>query len=231
MANFRILTRKQGNQRFILAQGHARKPPDAAIGRAGKAKARARDRGVMRPRIVFKRVKQPRQFGEQSLIRVLKLTTPMKRIGQELAFAVEIDTSQNRVSATLECGEVRRDPIRRHLAVGVRGQDHATRVASFHQPSLGNVHSRAPRIAGVGGRRRQSRFNHADVERQISAKLSSQARTLISAIVGENDDADERRRNRPSGPIALMSKRPQAGRQALFFIFDRYGDDKAWPDG
>jgi hypothetical protein len=190
MANFRILTQKQGNQRFILAQGHARKPPDAAIGRAGNAKARARDRGMMGPRIVFKRVKQPRQFGEQSLIRVLKLTTPMKRIGQKLAFTVEIDTSENRVSASLECGEVRVDPIRRHLAVGVGGQDHATCIAYFHKPSLGNVHSRAPRIAGVRGRRRQSRFNDSDVKRQISGKLSSEARTLISAIVGEYDDAD-----------------------------------------
>jgi hypothetical protein len=68
IANSRILQRKQGNQRFVLAQSDARKAPDAAIGRAGYAKARARDCGVMRPRIVFKRVEPPGQFDEQSLI-------------------------------------------------------------------------------------------------------------------------------------------------------------------
>ena len=76
---------------------------------------------------MLKGVEQPGQFGEQSLVRVLKLAAPMKRLGQELAFAVEIDASENRLSASLEGGQVLRDPIRRHLAVGVGGQDHAVR--------------------------------------------------------------------------------------------------------
>jgi hypothetical protein len=75
----------------------------------------------MRPRIVFNGVEQPGQFGEQSLVCVLKLTSPMKRLRQEFAFAVEIDAPENRLSASLEGGEVLRDPIRRHLAVSVGG--------------------------------------------------------------------------------------------------------------
>ena len=69
-------------------------------------------------------------------------------------------------------------------------------LASFHKPSLGNVHRRATGGASVRGRRRQSSFNDADVERQAFAKLSSEARTLIGAIVGEYDNADQRWRNR-----------------------------------
>src|ERR1700674_4998682 len=104
ISNPRILARKQGNQRFVLAQGDARHPPNAAIGRATYAKARTRYRGVMRPRVVFKGVEPPEQFGEQPLIRILKLAAPMKGVGQELAFPIEIDASENRLSASLEGG-------------------------------------------------------------------------------------------------------------------------------
>jgi hypothetical protein len=31
--------------------------------------------------------------------------------------------------------------------------------------------------------------------------------------------------------VALLSKSAQAGRQALFFISDGYGDNEAWSDG
>jgi hypothetical protein len=31
--------------------------------------------------------------------------------------------------------------------------------------------------------------------------------------------------------VALLSKGAQAGRQALFFISDGYGDNEAWSDG
>jgi hypothetical protein len=179
---------------------------------------------------VFKGVEQPRQFGEQGLVRVLKRAAPMKRVGQELAFAVEIDRSENRVGASLEGGEVCREPIEGDLAVGVGGQDHAILVSSFDQPSLGNVHSLAPRIASVRGPRRQSRFNDADIERQTAGKLSGEASTLVLAIVGEYDNADERWRNRPPRPIALVRKGAQAGRQAFFFISDRYGDNETGSD-
>ena len=81
------------------------------------------------------------------------------------------------------------------------------------------------------GRRRQSSFDNADVERQTSAKLSSEARAPIGAIVGEYDNADQRRRNRSPEPVALLSKSAQASRQALFFILDRYGDNEARSDG
>ena len=81
ISDSRILPRKQGNQRLVLAQRDARKTPGAAIGCAGYAKACARDCGVVRPRIVLKGVEQPGQFGEQSLVRVLKLSTPMQRVG------------------------------------------------------------------------------------------------------------------------------------------------------
>lgn len=111
IANSCILTRKQTNQRLVLAQGDARQTPNAAIGRAGYAKARARDRGVVGPRIVLERVKQPREFGEQSFVSVLKLAAPMKRVGQEVAFAIEIDASENRLGASLKGGEILGDPF------------------------------------------------------------------------------------------------------------------------
>jgi hypothetical protein len=44
-------------------------------------------------------------------------------------------------------------------------------------------------------------------------------------------DAQELRRGRPSKSIELMSKSAQANRQTLFFILDRYNDNKAWPEG
>jgi len=96
----------------------------------------------------------------------------------------------------LECGHVLRDPIRPHLAIGVGCQDHAVPLASFDKPRLGKIHRRATSVASVRGRRRQSRFNDAEVERQTLAEPSSEARTLISAIVGEYDNADQRWRNR-----------------------------------
>ena len=157
-----ILARKQGNQRFVLPEGHAGKSPDAAIGRASYSKARAGDRGVVGPRIVLKGVKQPRQFGEQSLIRVLKLAALMKGCGQKLAFFVEIDASENRLSAGLECGQVLGDPIRPHLAIGVGCQDHAVPLASFDKPGLGKIHRRTASVASVRRRRRQSGFDNTN---------------------------------------------------------------------
>jgi hypothetical protein len=81
VANSRIVAREQGDQRFVLAQWDARKAPDAAIGCAGDAKTCAGDCRVVRPRIVLERIEQPRQFGKQSLIRILQLATPMKSFG------------------------------------------------------------------------------------------------------------------------------------------------------
>jgi hypothetical protein len=60
----------------------------------------APDGGVMRPWIVCKRVERPGQFREQALVPVLTFAATMKRVGQELAFAVEIDASENRLSAS-----------------------------------------------------------------------------------------------------------------------------------
>jgi hypothetical protein len=83
----------------------------------------------------------------------------------------------------------------------------------------------------VRGRRRQSSFNDADVERQTSAELSSKARTLIGAIVGEDGNTYKRRRNWAPETVALLGKGAQTCRQALFFISDWYGDNEAWSDG
>jgi hypothetical protein len=100
---------------------------------------------------VLKGIKQPRQLREQSLIGVLKIAAPMKRLWQELAFAVKLDTSEDRLSPSLEGGKVLRDPIRRHLAVGVGGQDHAVSLATFLKPVLGKVHHRATSCPSMGG--------------------------------------------------------------------------------
>jgi hypothetical protein len=112
---------------------------------------------------VFKGVEQPRQFREQTLIRVLKLTTPMKSLRQELAFAIEIDAAENSLSASREGVQVLRNPARRDLAIGVGGQDHAVGLSSFHEPSLSNVHCPATSVSRVGRCRRQLGFDDADV--------------------------------------------------------------------
>jgi hypothetical protein len=117
------------------------------------------------------------------------------------------------------------------LAVGVGGQDDAVLLACFHQPILGKIHRRATGGAGVCGGRRQSSFDDADVKRQTCAELSGEARTPIGAIVGEYDNANERRRNCPPQPVALPGKSAQAGRQALFLIPDGYGDNESWSSG
>src|ERR1700677_218008 len=103
MANSRVVAGKQGDQRFVLAEGDARQTPYATIGCASDAQTCARDCSVVWPRIVLKRIEQPRQFGEQALVRVLKGASPMQRLGQKLAFAVEVDASENCLSASLEC--------------------------------------------------------------------------------------------------------------------------------
>ena len=77
---------------------------------------------------------------------------------------------------------------------------------------------------------RKPSFNDADVKRQTSAKLSSEARALIGAIVREYDDADQPRRNRAPQPVALMSQGAQASRKPLLFIADGNGHYKARPD-
>ena len=230
IADSRILARKQGDQRLILAQGHTGQAPDPAIGVTGYSEGRAGDRGVMRPRIVLKGVEQPRQFGEQALIGVLEGAAPMKRVGQELAVAIKRDTSENRLSAGIERREVRRDPIWRHLAVGVGRQDHAILVSAFHKPSLGKVHRRAAGGASMRGFGRKPSFNDADVKRPAFRQSSGDARALIGAIVREYDDADQPRRNRAPQPVALMSKGAQASRKPLLFIADGNGHYKARPD-
>ena len=98
-------------------------------------------------------VEQPGQFGEQSLVRVLKSSAAMERLRQVFPLAVEIDAPENRVSAGLDRGEVLRDPIRRHLAIRVGGQDHAAPFAFFLQPRLRDIHRRTTGVASVRGRR------------------------------------------------------------------------------
>jgi hypothetical protein len=80
----------------------------------------------------------------------------------------------------------------------------------------------------VRDRRRQSSFDNADVERQTSAEFPGEACTPIAAIVGEYDNANERRRNRLAQPVALPGKGAQRGWKALFFIPDGYGDNETW---
>ena len=231
MANSRIVVVKQRDQSLVLAQRHPGQPPHATIGRARDAKTCARDCRVVGPRIVLERIEQPGQFIEQSLVGVLQLTPPVEGLGERSAFFIEIDASENGLSAGREGGEVFRDPIRRDLAVGVGGQDHAVAFARFHKPRLGKVHHRATGVARVCGGRRQSIFDDADVERQTCAELSGEARTAIGAIVGEYDNANKRRRNRVPQPVALPGKSAQAGRQSLFFIPDGYGDNETRSSG
>ncbi len=133
--------------------------------------------------------------------------------------------------ASLEGGKVFRDPIRRYLAVSVGSQDDAVPPSSFHKPSFGKVHRRASGGPGVRDRRRQSSFDDADVQRQTSTEPSGEARAPIGPIVGEYDNADQRRRNRSPRPIALSCESAQAGREALLFVFDGYCDNKAWSGG
>jgi hypothetical protein len=54
----------------------------------------------------------------------------MKSVWQKLTFSVEIDPSENRLSASLEGGEVLCDPIWRDLAVGVGSQGQARSIAA-----------------------------------------------------------------------------------------------------
>jgi hypothetical protein len=83
----------------------------------------------------------------------------------------------------------------------------------------------------VRDRRRQSSFDDADVQRQTSTEPSGEARAPIGAIVGEYDNADQRRRNRSPRPVALSRESAQAGREALLFVFDGYCDNKALSGG
>ena len=69
-------------------------------------------------------------------------------------------------------------------------------------------------------------FDDADISEDVRRAFERGLR-LIGAIVGEQDNANQRRRNRLPQPIALLSKRPQARWQALLFISDRYRDNKA----
>jgi hypothetical protein len=154
----------------------------------------------------------------------------MNRFRQELAAAIKRDTSENRLSAGLECSKVRRDPIRRDLAVGVGGQDHAGPFFAFHKPGLGKVHRHAAGGASVRGLRRKSSFDDTDVKRLALSQSSNDARALIGAIVGEYDDADQPWRNRAPQPVALLSKGAQASRKPLLFIADGNGHYKARPD-
>jgi hypothetical protein len=68
---------------------------------------------------------------------------------QKLCFIAEINAAKNRFSASFKGGKIARDPIRRHLAVGVGSQDNAVFIPFFHQPSLSNIHRRATSVAGV----------------------------------------------------------------------------------
>ena len=198
IANSRILTRKQSNQRLVLAQGDARKTPNAAIGRAGYAKARAGDRGVMRPRIVLEGVEQPGQFGKQSLVRVLKLAAPMKRLGQELAFARRdrcVREPRQRQPRTR-----RGSPRSNSAPPGCRRRWSGSRRPSRLLPQAKPRRDPSPRDERCQ-RARSPEAIEASTTRmssdQHSPRLSSEARTLIGAIVGEYDNADQRWRNRP----------------------------------
>ena len=169
----------------------------------------------MRPRIVFKGIDQGRQFGKQFLIRVFERAALMKSVGQELAFLVELDASEDGVRPGLKCAEVRGDPIWGRLAVGIGSQDHAVPFASFGEPSLGHVHRRATSRASVRDCWRQSRFNHADGEREAPPKPSGEVGALIGAIVGEDGDADEGWRNQRPRAVALPRRaRKQAGKRS-----------------
>jgi hypothetical protein len=139
--------------------------------------------------------------------------------------------SENRLGVGLERREVRCDPIRRHLAVGVGGQDHAVPVTAFHQPGFAKVHRRATGGAGMCGLGRQSRLGDTDLERPAFRQGTSDARALIGAIVGEDDDADLRWRNRSAQPVALLSEGAQASWKPLLFIADGNGDDNTGLDG
>jgi hypothetical protein len=50
---------------------------------------------------------------------------------------------------------------------------------------------------------------------------------MIGAVIGEYDNIDQGWRNRSPRLVALLGEGAQAGRQALFFISDRYGDNEA----
>jgi hypothetical protein len=107
----------------------------------------------MRPWIVSQGIEQPTKFDKQPLVRVVESSAPMKRLRQVFPFLVQTDAPENRVSAAFEGCQVLGDPIRRHLAVRIGGQDHAAALAAFLKPGLGDIHRRTTGVARVRRRR------------------------------------------------------------------------------
>lgn len=79
----------------------------------------------------------------------------MKRWRQIFTLAIEIDAPQNRLSTSLESGQILSDPIRPHLAIRVGSQDHASALTSFKKPCLGDIHRATSGGACVRYRRGQ----------------------------------------------------------------------------
>src|SRR5277367_1579284 len=139
----------------------------------------------MRPRIVVERIEQSRKFGEQRLVGALQLSAPMQRWGQQVAFFIEGDVSQNRVRSRVDRGEIGRDPVRGYSTVRVGCQDDAVAYALLAEPSLRDIHCAAPRAARVSLGRRQGRLDDAEWEGEFSSERSREVRAPVTAIVGE----------------------------------------------
>jgi hypothetical protein len=227
------MAQKLCDERFVLAQGDAGKPPNSKIHRAGHGEARARDRCVMRPWVVFKRIEQRRKFREQCFIHALATPPQVKRFRQIVALFIERETSENRVGAGVDRGQIIGNPASGDLAVCIGGKDKAVISPAFRQPRFGEIHRRASGIPGIGNFGGQNDFDDVKRERQALGHRPRNRRALIRAIIGEEDNAEVIPGESATGDILLGGESREACWQSLLFVSDRYcnraSNRRRWP--
>ena len=157
------------------------------------------------------------ELGEEVAVGVLPLPAPVQGGRQQRPLRrIEFDPARDRVGAPVQGGPVACDPVRRHPAVGIGGEDHA----GLAQPVGGPVHGLAPgparMRAGIGHMADAHRHRHPGHE------IGDDRLRGIGAVVEEQHHAEA-----AGGNAGLGVDGAQAGPDAFGLVAHGNRDDRA----
>ena len=181
---------------------------------------------MARPRVVNVRVEATLQFTKKRLVAAFQGTAPPQRRRQHSFLGrIETQAADDRIDPGVDDAKNVRDPARRNTRVGIRRHQDAVPQAKRGQAAGGFRHDEPPRPAGICVVRPEFDIVHVEVEWQRRGQRAGGFGRRIIRIVDEEQHLERPARERRPVARRLRAERLKTGRDTLFLVAGRDGDD------
>lgn len=118
------------------------------------------------------------------------------------------------------------DPVRSDAGIGVRGGDQGIGFAERFKSGSGEIHEDFPGGSDIHCAGFRMVFEHMEARVRDFGDFTGNPGGVVGAIVRQQDDLKQFRRQWPACEIDLRAERPESGRDCGFLVPRRDGDDE-----